>query len=104
VRDLMRDAAGAGRAFDVDRLVSLGNTLQLTGWARADRAVVDELAQHPTERAFTAACQILMGLWNAPADPAALATLVEVERRLEPTDPDGAHAFRVAVTKARKAE
>jgi hypothetical protein len=99
--DLVREVAETGRDFDADRLVSLGNTLQLAGWARADRALVDALARWPTERALDAVSVILMGLWNGPADPAALAKLMAVERELKPTDPAALHSFRVAVGKAR---
>jgi hypothetical protein len=102
LRDLVRDVAETGRDFDADRLVSLGNTLQLAGWSRADRALVTDLARRPSERALDAVCTILMGLWNGPADPAALDTLVAVERDLAPADPAAAHAFRVALEKGRR--
>jgi hypothetical protein len=102
LRGFVREVAEAGRDYDVDRLVSLGNTLQLAGWGRADLALVGELARRPTERALDAVCMILMGLWNGPADPAALETLIAVNRELEPADPDAVHSFRVAVEKGRR--
>jgi hypothetical protein len=102
LRGIVRDVSETGRDFDADRLVSLGNTLQLAGWSRADRALVGELARRPTERALDAVGAILMGLWNGPADPEALATLVAVERELKPVDPSAVHSFRVAVEKGRK--
>nr|BFE70376.1 hypothetical protein GCM10020092_036770 [Actinoplanes digitatis] len=43
-----------------------------------------------------------MGLWNGPADPVALETLMSVERQLEPADPSAVHSYRVAVEKARR--
>lgn len=102
LQGLVREVTETGRDFDADRLLSLGNTLQLAGWGRADRALVGELARRPTERALDAVCVILMGLWIGPADPAALETLVAVERELRPADPSAVHSFRVAVEKGRK--
>ncbi|GID90869.1 hypothetical protein ACFQFC_36995 [Amorphoplanes digitatis] len=102
LREIVRAVAESGRDFDADRLVSLGNTLRLAGQGRADSALVAELSRRPTERALDAVCVILMGLWNGPADPVALETLMSVERQLEPADPSAVHSYRVAVEKARR--
>jgi hypothetical protein len=97
---LVRRLAGEPVEPDGDRLISLGFQLQLAGWARTDRTLVAELDRRPTERVLDVVCLLLIGLWNRGADPAALRTLTEIERRLQPSDPAAVHSFQGAVTVA----
>lgn len=105
LRRLVSELADGAEPLNADRLVSLGNTLELAGWAAVDRTLTSCLAERPTERAVDVVSLILTGLWRSSIDPAALNTLAEAIRTVgrERLGPDAAYSLRTALDSARRA-
>lgn len=96
--------------LDADRLVSLGNTLHLAGWPRADQALESVLAAQPTERRLDAICLILAGLWktgrtNHPVNADTLDTLIRVHDTLirQGISADTTRSYHMALKAAQSA-
>jgi hypothetical protein len=108
LRNLLSELDDSAYPPDADRLLSLGNTLYLSGWARADRMLASLLSERLTEQRLDAVSLVLAGLWKAGRHPTpvsrdALETLVQARLSLGDVGVDADHSYRVALDNARRA-